>query len=455
MGRNIYIAALCILMLPVIPAAAQDDGEDPGETSFDFSTDIGLSVVSFVDDETGETLTYQQIALKPDISIGNFGLGLNLAINYRFTAGDGSDFEVREEDWVPSDEINFLELYLPKIDYIRYGRKFDPLFLQFGSFSNAALGNGFIVENYSNELFRPDRRIFGGMVDVDGRLVGFPYLGVETMVANVAAWDVLAVRLYTRPLAALTMPILPGLQIGSTFAMDRDPYYHVRKNRSPDNPYEDISEPDDPVLIWGPDTRLPILSSDLISLAAFGDLVWQDTQTGGMVGVGGRMVGFLLYGAQIRLYEDNFIPTFFDGTYDRRRVERYAVYQGDVDVDGAFGWQSMLGFSFLADSLVFRTTVSGPFQSGTGARPELQSMFTLAEGVIPGFSGFSFDARYQKFNIGDWDDLVSAEDAIIGARFNIRTGPVIVSLVYDLVYDPLADGDPWIVSSGLETTISF
>lgn len=444
-----------ILTMLIVAAGASAQEADGGGATYDFGMDLALGVVSFVDDESGETLTYQQIAFRPEIVTGPFGLGLDLAVNYRFTAGDGSEFEVREEDWVPSGEISFLELYLPKIEYARYNRRGDPLFIQLGAFSDATLGNGFILENYSNRLYRPERRIFGGAAGFDGSLVGVPYIGIETVVGNVAAWDVMAARLYTRPLVDLALPILPNLQVGSTVAVDRDPFYHVRKNESPDNPFADVSEPDDPVLVWGLDTRLPILTGDFLTLAAFGDYVFQNEQMGGMIGTGGRLAGFLLYGAQIRRYEDNFIPTYFDQTYDRRRVERYLVYERVENTEGGFGWMGRLGFSLLADSLVFLTTMSGPFGGDTGVRPQLQSMLTIAEGSIPGMSGFSFDASYEKFNIGDAEDLVSAEDAIIGARFNIRSGPVLVTLVYNLVHDPLAEGDPWTVSSGLETAISF
>lgn len=447
-----------VFLFLIFPAALLAAQEQPG-VSPSFGADLAFGVVSFAGEDTGETITYQQVGLRPHMEIGRFGLGLDLTLNYRFTGGSGNEFEVREEDWVPSGEVNFLELYLPKIEYLRYGHKGDPLYAQFGTLRGATLGNGFIMDNYTNSLFRPGRPIFGGVLDVDGQLVGAPQVGVETVVANVAAWDVMGARLYTRPLVGTALPLLPGLQIGSTVVLDRDPFYHIRKNETPlyEAAFEDedISRPGDPVVVWGIDTRLPVLATDFISLALFGDLVWQEERLGGMVGTGGRLAGFLLYGAQIRLYQDNFIPTYFDGTYDRRRLERYLIYQEEVETEGTFGWLGRLGVSFWQDSLVFLTQMSGPFETDTGVRPELKSTLTLAEGTIPGFRGFSFDASYEKFNLRKPADLVSAEDAIIGARFNIRSGPVIVRLSYNLLYDPLAEGDPWIVTSGLETAISF
>jgi len=48
------------------------------------------------------------------------------------------------------------------------------------------------------------------------------------------------------------------------------------------------------------------------------------------------------------------------------------------------------------------------------------------------------------------------EDALIRARINYRTGPAVISLVYNLRYDPSAPGDnKWIVTSGLSSTIAL
>lgn len=438
-------------------AEASETGEptEAGESSTDFGVEAAFGVTSFTNNETGEVETYQLLALRPELTLGRFGVGLNLPFNYRFTGGEGRDeFEVREEDWVPDDDTSFLELYLPKFRYVRYGQKGDDIYVQLGNLPGATLGNGFIVSGYSNELFLPDRRISGAVFDFDRALAGERYFGMETMVSNLAAWDLMAGRLYVRPLAGTALPILPELQLGVTVAADRDPYYFAE--RDPDSNFYQGAPSDESVLVWGMDVRQPILSRPVISLAAFGDLVFQEDRMGGMVGAGGRLLGFLIYGAQIRVTEDNFIPEYFDRTYDRRRLERLARYNEEVSVDGGAGWLTRIGFSLLGDAVVFTNTISGPFSVDSSAYPELRSQLAIAEGIVPGFSGLSANASYTKFDIRGWDELTTAEDAIIGAQINIRSGPVVISLVYDLVYDPESSGDdPWVVSSGLETAITF
>jgi hypothetical protein len=461
------IAAVSILMLLTtlsvsLYAQEAEDTQPEAEQSVDqngssanFGVEAAFGVNSFTDSDTGAVETFQLLALRPELSVGPFGIGLDLPLNYRFTGGDDRDeFEVRQEDWVPDDDTSFLELYLPKFRYIRYGEKGDDIHVQLGNLPGATIGNGFIVSGYTNELFLPDRRVTGAVFDFDRALAGERYFGMETMVSNVAAWDLMAGRLYVRPLAGTTMPLLPQLQLGVTVATDRDPYYFAERN--PESEFYQAAPSDETVLMWGLDMRQPILTGSVMSLAAYGDLAFQEDRLGGMVGAGGRMLGFLIYGAQIRVTEDNFVPEYFDGTYDRRRLERLARYQEQEVVKGGAGWWTRIGFSLLNDAVVFNSTVSGPFAVDTDTYPELRSQLTIAEGFVPGFSGLSAEAGYAKFDIRGWDDLTTAEDAIIGARVNIRSGPVVISLVYDLVHDPdSADDNPWVVSSGLETAISF
>lgn len=473
--RIVTIAVLIILTGGYAFAQDAESGSEsapdaaaPGGPAFGFDLVIGAN--TFEDDD-GTTDAYQLLGLRPDLSIGRFGIGLDLSINYRFTGGDGDDFEVREEDWVPSDEVGFVELYLPKIRYVRYGQKGDPLFARLGSFSDSTIGNGFIVNNYSNELFLPELRIFGANLDLDGSLVGFPYVGIESLVGNVAALDVLATRLYIRPLASTDIPVIQRLQFGATFAADTQPFFHEEKD--PNSLYSDayaeahaanpaigpspLDAPNDTVAMFGADFRLPILTSDILSLATFGDFVLQDGTNGAMLGTGGRAFGFLLYGAQVRYLGEDFIPSYFDGAYDLRRSERFLIYDDDSaeTTPSTVGWLANLGFSLLADAIVFSTTLSGPFEVGDGLYPELLSSLTVQEGTVPGFAGLSLSAFYNKFDIREFEDLGEAENSLIGTRINIRSGPVIISLLYNLTYDPNSDGDPWTVTSGLESTISL
>lgn len=449
-------------------------GDESGETGAEdaagglgFGFDLGIGVQTF-EGPDGEPETYQQLSLRPDIGFGKFGIGLNVQMHYRFVAGeDGTELELRREDWVPTDEAldegafgAVMGLYLPKIAYVRWAQKGDPLFIKFGSIEDSTLGNGFIMGSYSNTQFLPDRRILGLNVDVDGRLFDFPLIGIETAVGNVSAWDVFGARLYGRPLLSLDTPIIKNLEVGTTLVRDGDPFYHAQRDASFDSDALGFSESEIDeagVNIFGVDYQLPLISSDIFTLANFGDFVVQGDSSGGMLGIGGTAFGIMPYGAQLRVLGEDFIPVYFDGTYDLSRVERYAVYSNESDdplIERHVGYFASTGFSLLDDQIVFTAGIDGPIGADSGSDPRIQAGLTVAEGLLPGLSG---QASYTKSEIDGWDAFTSLENSVIDARINYKTGPAVISLVYNLRYDPFdpSQEEPWVVTSGLETSISL
>ncbi len=457
------------LLLSLLLAAATVAAQESPAAGPDFGLGITIGATSFPnpsypdDPDAERTLTYQSLGLTPDIGIGKFGMGFDLTLNYRFTGGDGSEFEIRREDWIPPEGMTILELYLPKIRYLRWAQKGDPLYILLGSVDNGVLGNGFIMGGYTNTRFLPERRLFGMSLDVDGALFGFPYLGVETFAANLALFDLIGGRLFVRPLIDTGIPVVRNLQFGATVVTDRMPFHYVAQQEGaivsdylpPGTTADEAS-----VLIWGADFRQPILATPVISLAGFGDYVNQNRNSGGMIGAGGRLFGIVTYGAQIRFLGENFIPVYFDGSYDLYRPLKYAVYSGapGFGTDPYVGWFTSAGFSLLGDRLVFSASVDGPFGGAhsdeTFKLPHLRSSFMLAEGLL---GGFSMEATYDKRGIESIADLIDPENTVIGARVNYRIQNATISLVYDLRYDPFpAPGDnPWIVTSKIESAITL
>lgn len=452
----VFAAALLILMSLPARVLAQEDGEDSSD--FGFGMDLGLGTTVIEDPLTGEAESWQSLSLRPDLSFGKFGIGLAIDLNFAFSDDEGNPgFRVREEDWVPSEQYSFLELYLPIFRYVRYGMKGDPLFAKIGSIDDFLLGNGFIIANYSNTLFLPEQRISGLSFDLDGNLFDFPYIGLETVVGNLSQWDILGARLYTRPIYWSGVPIIKELQLGFTFIGDRKPLYFERKNPDTSN-FAGFFDEEQSVFIWGTDLRLPILSKDAISLAAFSDLVFQNESTGGMIGFGGKLVNLITYGAQIRFLGQNFIPTYFDSSYDLYRGEKWFIYNSDTEIIPAYtGWFTTLGIEALESQIVFNANLEGSFgnpDNNEQLRPTLTGVLSLSDELL---GGFSVDARYQKKYISDFADLISPENAVIGATIGYNTGPATISMIYDLKYDPTVDEgeDNWKVTTKLETSISL
>ena len=472
-GLKIFVWLFLILLVAVTSGWAQNSNEEEtaGETDaepaaeasessdeeasdqesrFQFGIGLGLGTQSF--DEAGSTVVYQSASLYPTFGYGRLSLGLDLTLNYTFTGGGGNEFDVREEGWVPDDDQNIAEVYLPKIRFLQWAEEGAPLFAKVGSLDNVTLGNGYIMGGYTNTQFLPDRRILGARLDVDGRAFQFPYLGMETMVANLAAFELFGGRLYTRPLAAIDAPVISDLQIGSTLVADIAPDYHIDKLENDEltavaQAYDDPDE----VAVWGADVRLPILAEPPFTLTTFSDYVRQRDNQGAMVGTGGRIARIVTYGGQIRYNGENFIPNYFDAPYDLYRLEKYAVYDSDESlVEEHFGWLASTGVSLFEELLELEVSMEGPFGSGTNAENQLTGFFRLGQGLVP---SFSLEAQYRKVGINSFEDIGDPNNSVIDARVTYHAEATAISLVYNLRYNPSTDD--YVITSGLQSEITL
>jgi len=456
MTRNSRIVWLSALFAAIVlsSAAAQQTQPSAGSPappaesstpSSAFSAGMQLNIGA----ETIDNINWQLLGLQPNFAFGKFGLGLDLTLHYRFT-GTGTNMEVRQQDWVPTSFSDFFSLYLPKIRYVSYGQEGDPLYGRLGAIDSATLGNGFIVGGYTNTLLEPNVKQFGLDFGLDGSLFKFPYVGMQTFVANLTQFDVIGANLYVRPLLFTGIPIVKNIQISGVIAADRNPYlYYTGTTPAPTGPS---------VTIFGADLLVPILSNPVISLAGMSSIAREPNGTGGMVGFGGQLIHFIDYQAQIRFLGNNFIPDYFGPTYDLYRVDNYQIASGAVQSTGGIGWFALTGFSALNNKLVFNVSLEGPFKAPPAGStnyldyPHLQAIFALQQGALP---GFFFSATYDKKLIASFSDLISAENAVIGAAINYQSGPAVITLSYNLQYDPTASPNPWDVTSSLSTSISL
>jgi hypothetical protein len=445
---RLICCALLFSLAVLPPLAAQ---EVPSGAGSPFSLGMGFGVEGFGD------RTYQRLSLMPELTFGKFGIAFDLFMRFNFEDGT---FDLREEDWVP-EKPTFKEiagLYLQKFRYIRYGFKGEPLYVKFGSIDDATLGNGFIMGAYANTLFLPETRIFGLSFDLDGALFNFPIIGLETHIGDLSAFDVIGGRFYIRPLALTDVPIFKNLEIGTTVAADTDPFRYA--DSSTKDAAELVGIDTDEARMWalGGDIRIPLLDTSVITLDTFGDIATLKAKSlGGAVGIGGRLVKIVIYEAQIRLIGDDFLPVYFDTSYDISRSERYSLIEGDLSTPGFTGWLGTLGLSILNDRLVLLVTVEGPFgkvddnEDNFLNYPHLRGILLLKEGLIP---GFFFDISYEKMLLREFADLGSPEGAIARATLNYRTGPALISFFYQMRFEE----DDWEspeTTSGLQTSIQL
>jgi len=442
-------------MLAVLSIAAGMAFAQAAAPSFTAGVLLGTDVIT---DASGNNVSWNSLGFQPDVGLGPFGVGLDLTLRFHIMPSPDVAFEVYPGDWVPDYEgsgKNFLDLYLPKILYVRYGHRGEPLFAKLGSIDDLTLGNGFIVGNYSNMRFLPEQRIFGLSFGLDGTLFNFPYIGLELLTGNLARFDVLGGRLFIRPLIGTGIPILKNLQIGGTYVMDRLPELYLSSETGLE-----------PVSMYGADIFLPIISGQAFPLAAFAEMAFQPNERSGfMIGAGGKLIGMIVYGAQLRVLGPGFIPVYFDANYDVFRAVKADLMQDESDAEGFAGWLAKAGFSLFEDKISFDVSVDGPFKpipatadpdfGNPAAFPHLRGVAKLGEGLI---GGFFVDFSYEKYNLGKehgfFADLIDPTDAVITAAVNYKTGAAVFTLLYNLVYNP-ENPDGFDITSSLSSSIKF
>ncbi len=196
--------------------------------------DAGLGM-TWIDDQA-----YYAISFQPDISIGKFGIGLNLSLLYNTETG-----KIRSEDWDSNYD------YWRIIRYLRYGFKGDPFYAKVGALDAARIGHGFILNFYNNQI-NYDNRKLGLSFDAD-----FGRFGFETMTNNLGRMEVIGGRLYYRPLYEGRIPIARKMAIGASYIADVDP--------------DEDTNTDDNTAIWGVDIEFPLLKTDILSMLLYAD----------------------------------------------------------------------------------------------------------------------------------------------------------------------------------------
>ncbi len=169
---------------------------------------------------------YNQIALRPDISIGKLGVGLDIVIYMN------QDGDIRTDEW----DYKSPSAYVDKIMYVRWGQPQDPLYVRVGTLENVVMGYGLFVNGYNNMMEYPQVRKIGTHV---GFTLG--NFGVEAMVANVKEFVGLTSVRGTYSIGKL--------KLGATVAADVNQYLGFKDEDDDGRPDIVDDFPDDP-LYW-------------------------------------------------------------------------------------------------------------------------------------------------------------------------------------------------------------
>lgn len=351
---------------PTIPGepSTEDVYEEAEGTNYGLGGSVGAITMNGV--------TYSQVRLRPELSLGKFGFGLDIDLLF------DSEGNVRKEDWDDWKD------YVNKIFYIRYAQRTDPLYFKVGSIPSYTLGHGLIFDHYSNMIRYPEVKNVGGYVGIN---LPISESGVELFTHNIHENQILAGRAHLNPFHYTQIPLLKSFKMGINIGMDRNvygKYPDTDKDNIPDvydrfpndnsawldtdgdgipdnrdvdvngtglidhpsvNPWVDATYPNiaqgaDPasfnyivvpdsvqalgnwrsLAIYSVDYSLPLVQSPYFSLEHYGEYATIDKYGSGIT-FPGFASKFMIFEAKLEMrnFTDKFLPGYFDRLYDEQR----------------------------------------------------------------------------------------------------------------------------------------
>ncbi|MEJ5272587.1 MAG: hypothetical protein WH035_00515 [Spirochaetota bacterium] len=420
--RKIIILLIIILSFSTI-ALAQDNG-------FNFGLNLGLGTIVY------NGSTYQTLSLKPDLAFGKFGIGLDIFLMF------DQDFNIVPDNW-----DSFTD-WMNKILYIRYGLKGEQLYAQIGMFKNVTLGHGLIMYSYTNMLYFPEIRKLGFELDLDGAIFNFPYLGFESFIDNLLDPDIMAFRLYSRPLMFLDIPIISAMKVGVSYAIDTDPMETKTDDMNlADNPASTSS-----VGIFGVDIEFPLLQKDLAFIYLYGD--WASISgkgSGAEIGLNSYLLKLFYIGLAIDMFGDKFSGQYFDILYENYEV-RNNKYQLLDSITATTSWRAFASLLIGQEIFSLYFEMRGDFSPNPVT---LIGILKLDKSVL---KIISISGMFIRSGITSFSDLFNWQgtallNSYLMLNVTLNVGDTSsITLVYQVTWD--ADGNP-IASTQLQTGLSF
>jgi len=147
---------------------------------------------------------YNQLSIRPEIPIGKLGLGLDVYLYF-------NDKGMYWESWDFSSGGAAYRTIIDKIYYLRWGQPGENLYFKAGALPSVTLGQGILVNNYSNIMEYPQVRQIG--FDFKAKIAG---VGIELIHSNFkeVSPGVIGMR--------SSLGILPKLSAGISYVTDMD-----------------------------------------------------------------------------------------------------------------------------------------------------------------------------------------------------------------------------------------
>ncbi len=396
---------LCLWLLVVAATlnaqGFRDTYQDPNQSSV-----MGGLGMTWIDDQPYTTLT-----LAPELALGKFGVGFFLQL----LMDNQNNFKLRKDEYKGGVGV------LRAVRYVRYGHKYDPFYARAGMLVLSSLGNGFLMWNYTNAS-NYDQRKWGLALDVDFGKVGF-----ESVVNNLARFELVGGNLYFRPFRFINpdAPILKNIRFYGTYIFDNKfPSWEAQGEWKKLQAYglgADVILLDLPVFRTG-------LYYDYGKFIDFGN-----GQATGINVIFPELIGLfgLMAKFEKRWIGEQFIPNFFGPQYELDRELDPFEYPTESGIKRLEAAEKNEGyFGQLAGQIINKVRLAGNYQRLNGIKGSgILHLEALAPDLVP---KFELSAFYDKRGIETFEDFRTLDNRSlarieVGYRLNMF---MVLSTVY-------------------------
>lgn len=383
--------------------------------------------------DTSENENYQIFQAQLQYTHNRFSIILDAQFRIAFTLTDTPSVTFATEDWIPEDATDGLKKYIPLLQ-LRYGSQNDDVYMRVGFLSNITMGNGFLVQDYTNSIDNIHHRVSGIFTRIDGRAFNFPYLGGELLMGDLAQLDTIAARMFSRPLSFLRESYFQEMTIGATFGMNRN------KFTSFDNELISSLRGNESTYLAGGDLLLPIIANKNLQIEILADYLWQGkTNHALQVGTQWNIFRILTLDTKFVFLSPHSHAGYFDRNMQQTGIGKSLYAQSFLadTLSNRYLWEARASLSIINNSLIIGAFTRAPFlfdattlekTGGVVAGIELR----IDEERIEALRGFTLAVHYVKSNIKAADDFVSLANAFIGGKVGFRARGIRIEVLAEL-----------------------
>jgi len=446
------LALLLILLLVAFPVAGQTEGENVSDASPSVENSVAFKFPSYMDNTTessGDGLLegvassdgYFSISYMPDFAVGNLLFQLDLKIKGNVTTDpfnlnlDFDDWQMPERDQTMDTfeySLTILKHYTRFIRSIQYGQRYDKIYVRYGKLLGITLGDGALINGYSDRGVGVRATRPGLDVMIDGNQMGIPNAGFEFITNDIYEPTLSAWRIFARPLYEYTdFTTFSKMQVGLSFAMspEREEGEQAALGRK----------------LIALDFSLPVYEWSSLSLDVFANILLQtpDMKTrqpalAYRYGFWGHAKSIFIFNASITVptvgyYHAEYFASDFE-IRSQEELDALHVSLGTAHLD------AMLSLNFARKGVYMRAKLVSDYANGSYHNYRFLANARIDKRFL---NIVSLDLSYEKLyptstGEGFFAGLGTLRNVVVGASAIVKVKPYTFDIGLSILYDESA-----------------